>query len=979
MPDIQYLNENLLPRQLGHAAIILSFVTALLATIAYFIATQKDIHASKISSLEGQKDDITEGVSANWLRIGRWSFGVHSVAIWTIIASIFYVMINKRFEYFYAHSHVDTDLPFRYVFAAFWEGQEGSFLLWMFWHVALGGFIILQSRPFSTKNNINTWEKPVIATLCCVQVFLSSMILGLHFGFGEHIIKWGSNPILLLRETMDAPMLFNKPDYVSKLATSAKGLNPLLQNYWMTIHPPTLFLGFASTTIPFCFAIAGLWTKKYTEWLKPAFKWSLFSATILGTGVLMGGAWAYEALSFNGYWAWDPVENMSLVPWIILIAGIHTHLITRATGHSLKSTFLFYILTFLFVLYSTFLTRSGILGDTSVHAFTELGLEWQLVLLQFFFIGLGAWFFIKNFKKIPTPPKEESVASREFWLFIGSLVLMLSVVLMSFTTSIPVFNKILTFFNPSAKTFTAPVDVIAHYNMTQLWIGVSMGLLSAITQYLRFKEANFPFWKSTFIRHTLVASGITLGLTFLSLSWINTRDWQHGLLLFSGIFTVVSNLDYLFVFMKNNIKAAGSVFSHVGFGVLIVGIMASGINKRWISSNRFVMESMIDFSEEQFAKNVLLIKGAKLPMNGFVVSYDSDTSYLNRRDFTLTFRKMAENTRENAQTNKSPMAFTDSFVVHPYVLFDKKTGKLTTTNPDNRHFLTYDIFSYLAALPPTEQDPKVARQFEDSLHYHDMNLAVNETISPVNENGKTPQYRVRLDGINPTPKHQKYVAEQKDLAIGVKLTFFKGKDSVFTAEPLVLLRGENIYQLPVTINELGIRVKGGTDIFDKLLEQRKDLIFKEYVFSQGQTQKIGGRDITFQGVEAATSIENFPLEPNDLAFKAKIAVHTEGGDFEAKPVFVIRGNQPIPLKDNIAALGLTFAIGKVNPQTKQMTIEIAQNPPSKLPISIAENAPRTDYVVLEATVNPGINFVWLGCIMMLFGLGLAMVNKIRNN
>ncbi|MBK8505197.1 MAG: cytochrome c biogenesis protein CcsA [Saprospiraceae bacterium] len=93
-----------------------------------------------------------------------------------------------------------------------------------------------------------------------------------------------------------------------------------------------------------------------------------FSGAILGTGIVMGGAWAYEALSFGGYWAWDPVENASLVPWLILLGGIHTNLVARSTGHSVKGSFIFYSLAFFFVLYSTFLTRSGILGDSSVHA-----------------------------------------------------------------------------------------------------------------------------------------------------------------------------------------------------------------------------------------------------------------------------------------------------------------------------------------------------------------------------------------------------------------------------------------------------------------------------------------------------------------------------------------------------------------------------------------------------------------------------------
>ncbi|MDZ7881019.1 MAG: cytochrome c biogenesis protein CcsA [Saprospiraceae bacterium] len=973
MPDIQYLNEHLLPRQIGHAAILLSFVSALVATIAYFFATQNNNKAQNAQNTDLSRD-YREG-STSWQKLGRWAFVLHGISVGTVIFSIFYVMVSKKFEYFYAHSHVDTELPFQYVFAAFWEGQEGSFLLWMFWHVVLGGWLILRNQQLARRDGTLSFENPVLATLASIQVFLGSMILGLHFGFGEHIIKWGSNPILLLRETMDAP-LFSQPDYVEKLAASAKGLNPLLQNYWMTIHPPTLFLGFASTSIPFCFAIAGLWTRRYTEWLRPAMGWALFSAMILGTGILMGGAWAYEALSFNGYWAWDPVENMSLVPWIVLVAGLHTHVVANATGHSIRATFGFYILTFLLTLYSTFLTRSGILGDTSAHAFTEMGLEWQLVLLQMFFLIGGLFFLIKHWKNIPAPDKEEAITSREFWLFIGSLVLILSVVLMSFTTSIPVFNKILGFFSPSAKKFTAPVDVLGHYNKTQLWIAVFMGFLSAITQFLRFREANFEKWLPNFTRHLLVTSGLALGFTLLLLGWIEARDWTYWLMLFAGVFTAVANIDYAVSFMRKNLKAAGSAMSHVGFGVLVVGILAFGVNKKWISSNRFAMEGLINFSEEQFNKNVLLVKGSKLMMNDYIVSYDADTTYGTRRDYTINFRKM-DMSKSDMSKGLTGAIISDSFSAHPYILFDKKTGKVASPNPDTRHFLTYDVFSYIAALPPTEQDPEIARQTEDSLHYHDFSLAIGETIKPQNEQPQTPQYMVRLDKINPTPKHPKYIAEEKDVAIGVKMTFFAGKDSIFSAEPLVLLRENNIYQLPVTVNQLQIRVKAGADIFDKLFEQQKDLKYDSYVFSQGQTQKINGQNVTFEGVDAAPKVDNFKMEAQDLAFAAKLRVNSDKGTFNANPIFIIRGNKPMPLKDDIAALGMSFVIGKVNPDTKQITIEVAKMNATKMPISIAEDAPRTDYIVLEATLNPGINIVWLGCILMLLGLGIAMIFRIR--
>jgi cytochrome c-type biogenesis protein CcmF len=968
MPDIQYLNEHLLPRDIGHAGIVMSFVAALVATISYFFATQNEKNGVYTEGSRNNRENASP-----WQKLGRWSFGVHGISVGTVIFSMFYVMVTKKFEYFYAHSHVDTELPFRYVFAAFWEGQEGSFLLWMFWHVVLGGWLILRNQHLARTGKGISFENPVLATLACIQVFLGSMILGLHFGFGEHIIKWGSNPMLLLRETMDVP-LFSQPDYVGKLAASAKGLNPLLQNYWMTIHPPTLFLGFASTSIPFCFAIAGLWTQKFKEALKPALGWSLFSATILGTGILMGGAWAYEALSFNGYWAWDPVENMSLVPWIVLVAGLHTHIVANATGHSIRATYGFYILTFLLTLYSTFLTRSGILGDTSAHAFTEMGLEWQLVLLQMFFLVGSMFLLFKNWKKIPSPDKEEAITSREFWLFIGSLVLILSVVLMSFTTSIPVFNSIITYFSPTAKKMTAPVDVLGHYNKTQLWIAVFMGFLSAGTQFLRFRESNFEKWRPIFFRHLAVTSGLALGFTLLLLGWIEARNWQFWLMLFAGVFTAVANVDYAYTFMRKNLKAAGSALSHFGFGVLVVGILAFGVNKKWISSNRFAMEGLLN--EERFDKNVLLFKGAKLLMNNYVVSYDSDTTYLNRRDYTLTFRKV-DLSKADANRNMSDITFVDSFTAHPYLLFDKKTGKVASPNPDTRHFLTYDIFTYLAALPPTEQDPEIARQTEDSLHYHDMSLAIGETIKPEIENRRTPQYSVRLDRINPTPTHQKYKAEEKDVAIGVKMTFFAGKDSVYSAEPLVLLRENNIYQLPVTVNQLEVRVKAGADIFDKLFEQQKDLKYADYTFAQGQTLKINGKDVTFDGVDASPKVDNFKMEAQDLAFSANLTVKDGKNSFNSKPVFIIRGNKPISLKDDIAALGMSFSIGKVNPDTKQITIQVAQTSGVKLPISIAESAPRTDYVVLEATVNPGINLVWIGCITMLLGLAIAMVFRIR--
>jgi cytochrome c-type biogenesis protein CcmF len=363
---MEYLGEHLLPGQLGHFFAVISFVAALLATFAYFFATRR-------------RETEQYG---SWRNLGRYAFLLHGLATFGIIAALFYLLTGKMYEYQYAWANISDDLPTQYVFSAFWKEQQGSFLLWSFWHIILA--VVLMFRA-------GKWEAPVLAVIALAETLIASMLLGLYF----NEFRLGASPFDLLRDVMDAP-IFNQADYLSKI--KGNGLNPLLQNYWMTIHPPTLFLGFASTIVPFAFAIAGLWTRDHREWLKPALSWSLFSAAILGTGILMGAAWAYEALSFAGYWAWDPVENTSLVPWLTLLAGIHTNLVARSTGYSIRSTYGFYLLSFILILYSTYLTRSGILGDTSVHSFTEMGLGFQLIVLIGTFSLIGLWLWVSRYR-----------------------------------------------------------------------------------------------------------------------------------------------------------------------------------------------------------------------------------------------------------------------------------------------------------------------------------------------------------------------------------------------------------------------------------------------------------------------------------------------------------------------------------------------------------------------------------------------------
>src|SRR5881394_2910740 len=409
---MDYTGEHLLPGLLGHFFVTLSLVASFVATVAYFKASQSKIEADSIS----------------WKNLARAAFVTETVSVLAIFGTLFYIISNHLFEYKYAWQHSSRTLEVKYLLSCFWEGQEGSFLLWSIWHCVLGLILIRRARQ---------WEAPVMTVVSFAQVCLATMIAGLY------LFNWrmGSNPFVLLRNEMDAP-IFSQPNYLSFIKDGID-LNPLLQNYWMVIHPPVLFLGFASTIVPFAFAMAGLWTKKTGDWTKPALPWALFSAAVLGTGIMMGGRWAYESLNFGGYWAWDPVENASMVPWLTLIGGIHTLLIYKHTGHSLRATHFLFLITFNLVLYSTFLTRSGVLGDTSVHAFTDLGMNFQLLAFLFVFLIPAFVLYGLRYKDVPHIVKEEHTSSREFLMFIGSLVFFLSALFIIIATSLPVINKII--------------------------------------------------------------------------------------------------------------------------------------------------------------------------------------------------------------------------------------------------------------------------------------------------------------------------------------------------------------------------------------------------------------------------------------------------------------------------------------------------------------------------------------------------------
>ena len=660
----EYNGEHLLIGQIGMFLSLLAFFAALVAAYANFKAA-------------GAPDPIQE---KPWQRLARTSFILNVVSVIGLFLTLYLIIYNHYFEYKYAHQHSKRSLDVQYLLSCFWEGQEGSFMLWAFWNAVLGVLLIRWSKK---------WEFPVMAIMSMAQVFLASFLIGIYF----FDMKIGSNPFVLMRnEFPDAP-IFKDPDYLTKYITDGNGLNILLQNYWMVIHPPILFLGFASSIVPYAYVVAGLWKKDHSGWLRPAMPWALFCAGILGLGIMMGAAWAYESLTFGGYWAWDPVENASMVPWLLLVAGIHTMLIYKSTGHSLKSSYLFIALSHLLVLYSTFLTRTGVLGDTSVHSFTGEGttLYWHLLLMQLFFIAVPAFLYFRDRKNIPVVHKEESMNSREFWMFVGSLLLLISGLYIIVLTSLPFINKLI------GTSWAIGENVEYVYNRVMILVAILIGALTAYTQYLKYKDTTRKYVWSNLLWPTIISVILSSALSIFG----EVKYDNHGLgflvgihvALWTAIYTVVANAAYLMKVLKWKWKAAGASITHVGFGLMLIGILISSAKKELVSKNAggIAVTGLKDAKgrDEDPLENVTLLKGVPVRMGKYVVTYNGDST-VERSDkvyFKVRFIEVDENDSIKDAFNIMPNAF---------LVKGEKSSQLSS-NPGSRHYLSEDIFVYITS------------------------------------------------------------------------------------------------------------------------------------------------------------------------------------------------------------------------------------------------------------------------------------------
>lgn len=769
---------------LGHFFVITAFVSALVTFFCYFKATG-------INEVEKK---------SQWLINGRVGFYIHAIAVLGIVVTLFTIIANHYFEYHYAYSHSDKKLPAYYLVSTFWNGQEGSFLLWMFWHAVLGIVLIFTNR---------FWEAPVMTVFAIVQAFIASMILGVVIPGLE--FKIGSSPFILLRDAMPDPIFNVQPDFIP---ADGNGLNPLLQNYWMVIHPPTLFLGFATTLIPFSFCIAGLWLKKYSEWVRPALPWALFSGAVLGLGILMGGYWAYETLNFGGYWNWDPVENAVYVPWLILIASIHTMITYKNSETALKASIILVIAVFVLILYSTFLTRSGVLGDASVHSFTDLGLSGQLLIYLFFFMIAAIVLAAIRWKKIPTTEKEASVYSREFWIFIGATVLCLMGFQVLLPTSIPVWNNVVGLLGGNSN-LAPPADQVTFYSKFQLWFAVAIGILSAIGQFFWWNKIDKETLKKELYTPFVVA--LIVFALIITLGKVTTP--AYIVLTFAGVFTVVANFKIGFSVIKSSPTLSGGAIAHIGIGLMLVGVMFSSGYSKVVSLNNTGMLISKQLSEEVNRENLLLFVHEPRTMAGYEIEYKGEyfeprdkRGYVKKSEIELTSDKYEVTAKQDiSYAGKKLYGAGETFEIYPentyYKIEFRKENKYQFTlmprvqvneqmgnvaSPDISHSIGQDLYTHVS-LPMTEEIKEDWSEREEVKVKREREFFANDYVSVVEQ-------MTRIYELAGEPLDSSFVAVKASIRV-------KGEREEYVAEPVIIF-GSNARGgiIPDVIPDLGLKI-----------------------------------------------------------------------------------------------------------------------------------------------------------------------------
>ena len=496
-------------------------------------------------------------------KLGARAFALGSLSLFGAFGCLLTLFLTHQYQFKYVFEHSADNHELQYLFSAVWSGQEGSFLLWGLTASVVGVIAARRAGEF------RRWFTVVYA------VFLASLAA------------------INAYETPFAPTMMDGRHVVP---TEGVGLNAQLLNYWMVIHPPTIFVGFGTLTVLFAFVMAAVIRRDLESWIPVVRPWALFSLAVLGVGLCMGGFWAYETLGWGGFWAWDPVENTSFVPWCVVVALVHGIFIQQARKRWFMANAILAALPFLMFCWGTLLTRSGWLGEASVHSFARMNPVALWLLISLSAVGLIAfvavlstnWGAIKA--KLPKAPETMALPlNREAFYSIGVWLLLFGFALVTaFGMSLPaisrgvgrqpqvveegLYHDILVWFFPPfmIAMAIAPFLTWKGLRFRDLFgritnsLAISIGLVGVILLWMKSPGFHAPPPEETV---TFFKAG---KWTFFApvVSWVLFLTWLC-------LFTAVASFWRMMEAVRRSSQTVGAMMAHFGLALALMGLVFS--------------------------------------------------------------------------------------------------------------------------------------------------------------------------------------------------------------------------------------------------------------------------------------------------------------------------------------------------------------------------------------------------------------------
>ncbi|MCC7162984.1 MAG: heme lyase CcmF/NrfE family subunit [Anaerolineae bacterium] len=444
-----------------------------LALVLGLAASVYVVFAAVFSQIKRRNEFFLSARNGVWLIAGLATLAV---------VILEWALITHQFRFEYVASHVSRDQPLFYTITALWGGQQGSLLFWV-WLLSLFGAIVLLQHP-GESDPLIPW---VIAFLAFTSAFFFSLLV------------FVSSPFTLLAQ---AP-------------ADGIGLNPLLQDPGMIIHPVTQYLGYVGFAVPFAFAFAALVTGKLGyDWIRTTRRWALFAWLFLSLGLLFGMRWAYVELGWGGYWGWDPVENAALIPWLTGTAYLHSVMIQEKRGMLKVWNLVLILLTFLLTILGTFITRSGVIQ--SVHAFGVSSMGPFFLAYIAAVLVVTVYFIYVRLDKLKEENRLDSMLSREATFLLNNLILLGAAVATLWGTVFPLISEVIV---GKQITVAAPF-----FNQVNGPIFLALVLLMGVCTLIGWRRASPRHLVRNFMSPAAVAV-----VTMVVLMLIGVRD-PYGLI-----------------------------------------------------------------------------------------------------------------------------------------------------------------------------------------------------------------------------------------------------------------------------------------------------------------------------------------------------------------------------------------------------------------------------------------------------------------